>query len=467
MTDLQNRATAMVHFEAFSSFNSSPSPIFPFGSMNSYKFVFVAPFRWLIKHLQTAIPSHPSQVPNAHFTVPYSKDWLSRHRARNTEHKARYAAHKKYGPVIRIAPTELSINCLEDDVKTFYGGGFEEEERYSMFSNYSHSVVFSHVYSNSFIHASEALMEILRSITYDRFIPRMRVWAETGTPVDIFLENNALFMDLTSAYFLGLKNSSNLVEDPDKKTVLQNFEVGLGGLNQGKAAASQAMEDFSRSMANRALETLQSKDTNEIGSYPTVYGHICQNPETSEPVSAEIINHTAAPHEGLSITIDSLRLLNAVLMETLRLYPAVLGPFTHQVPEMGAMIGKYLIPGGVAVSASVYTLHRNPDVFPDPLKWNPDRWLDASPEANKQMMRWHCCFGSGGSMCIGNHFAVRIMKAVTVAVFKEFQSVIVPETKIEQVEGFIGRPAGYSIMLAFKRIDAALEKENPGQTGEP
>ncbi|KAM0176813.1 hypothetical protein ACHAPF_004670 [Botrytis cinerea] len=105
--------------------------------------------------------------------------------------------------------------------------------------------------------------------------------------------------------------------------------------------------------------------------------------------------------------IDSLPLLDAILMETLRLYPAVLGPFTHKVLEKGAMIGKYLIPGGVTISASAYTLHRNPDVFPDPLKWNPDRWLDASPEANKQMMRWHCAFGSGRSMCSGNYFAVR------------------------------------------------------------
>lgn len=91
---------------------------------------------WLVKRLQTAITSHPCQVPNADSTVPNSESWLSGHRAKNTEHKARYAAHKMYGPVIRIAPTEFSINCLEDDVKTFNGDGFETEERYSMFSNY-------------------------------------------------------------------------------------------------------------------------------------------------------------------------------------------------------------------------------------------------------------------------------------------------------------------------------------------
>ncbi|TGO48771.1 hypothetical protein BCON_0230g00140 [Botryotinia convoluta] len=458
----------------------------------TYTVVTVASCIWLIKHLQTAILSPLSQIPNAHFTTLYSKLWLFWHRANDTEHKARYAAHRKYGPVIKIAPRELSINCLEDGVKTVYGGGFEKGEWYSMFLNYGHSVLFSmkeapvhterkrmlsHVYSNSFIQASEALTETLRNITYNRFIHRMRVWAETGTPVNIFQENKALFMDLTSAYFFGLKNASNLVEDPDKKLVLRNFELGLGGLfwrldvpnltkwmgrfgmsplDEGIASASQAMEGFILSMANRAQDTLQSEDTNEIESYPTVYGQLRQKLEVSETVSteqldtvvaAEMLDHIAASYEGLSITtellsvnldttpsqqIDSLPLLNAILMETLRLYPAGLGAFTRQVPEKGAI---------------------NSDVFPDPLKWDPDRWLDASPEAKKQMLRWHWAFGSGGRMCIGNHFAIRMMKAVIVAVFKEFQSVVVPETKIEQVEGFIEHPAGYSIMLAFRRAD--------------
>ncbi|KAF7947047.1 uncharacterized protein EAE97_004296 [Botrytis byssoidea] len=500
--------------------------------MNPYTVVSVASFIWLIKRLETAILSPLSQIPNAHFTTPYLKLWLFWHRANDTEHKVRYAAHKKYGPVIRVAPRELSINCLEGGVKTVYGGGFEKGEWYSMFLNYGHSVLFSmketpvhterkrmlsHVYSNSFIQASEALTEILRNITYSRFIPRMRIWAEKGIPVNIFQENKALFMDLTSAYLFGLKNASNLVEDPGKKMILRNFELGLCGLfwrldvpnltkwmarfgmsplNEGIASASQAMEDFILSMANQARDTLHSEDAEEIDSYPTVYGQLRQKLEASETLSAdqidtvvaaEMLDHITASHEGLSITvsylmaelarhtsitsrlqkellsvnlditpsqqIDSLPLLNAILMETLRLYPAGLGAFTRQVPEKGGMIGKYSVPGGITVSASAYTLHRNSEVFPDPLKWNPDRWLDASPEARKQMLRWHWAFGSGGRMCIGNHFAIRMMKAVTVAVFKEFQSVIVSETKIEQVEGFIGHPAGYSIMLAFKSAD--------------
>jgi len=46
---------------------------------------------------------------------------------------------------------------------------------------------------------------------------------------------------------------------------------------------------------------------------------------------------------------------------------------------------------------SPFSLHRNPDVFKDPLDFNPDRWLDASVE----MKKWFWAFSSGGRMCIG------------------------------------------------------------------
>lgn len=108
----------------------------------AYTVVSVASCIWLLKHLQTAILSPLSQIPNAHFTTPYSNLWLFWHRANDTEHKARHDAHKKYGPVIRIAPRELSINCLEDGVKTVYGGGFEKGEWYSMFLNYGYVIIF-------------------------------------------------------------------------------------------------------------------------------------------------------------------------------------------------------------------------------------------------------------------------------------------------------------------------------------
>jgi unspecific monooxygenase len=92
---------------------------------------------WILKHFQ-AIPHSPSlsEIPNAHFSTPYSRCWLLWLKATGREHRGRDAAHKRFGPVIRIGPKELSVNCIENGVRTIYGGDFEKAAWYSNLQNY-------------------------------------------------------------------------------------------------------------------------------------------------------------------------------------------------------------------------------------------------------------------------------------------------------------------------------------------
>jgi hypothetical protein len=94
---------------------------------------------------------------------------------------------------------------------------------------------------------------------------------------------------------------------------------------------------------------------------------------------------------------DKCVYLNAVIKETLRLYAPL--P-TYEPRSMGAnsVIEGYSIPAGTVVGMSPYTLHRNAEVFKDPLTFNPDRWLGGEAA---EMNRWFWAFSSGGRMCIG------------------------------------------------------------------
>ncbi|KAI1856363.1 hypothetical protein JX265_011610 [Neoarthrinium moseri] len=136
-------------------------------------------------------------------------------------------------------------------------------------------------------------------------------------------------------------------------------------------------------------------------------------------------------------SLDGLPLLSAILMETLRLHQPVPGP-QPRVSHAGATLeGVGTLPSGVQVSANALCLHRNEDVFPNPNEWTPHRWMKEGAkddERLKEMNRWFWAFGSGGRMCIGNHFAILHMKAALAAIYSRFATEIVDDSGIEQLE---------------------------------
>ena len=47
-------------------------------------------------------------------------------------------AHVKHGPIIRLGPNEVSVNCLDGGVRTIYMGEFEKPFFYDQFQNYGY-----------------------------------------------------------------------------------------------------------------------------------------------------------------------------------------------------------------------------------------------------------------------------------------------------------------------------------------
>jgi hypothetical protein len=103
--------------------------------------------------------------------------------------------------------------------------------------------------------------------------------------------------------------------------------------------------------------------------------------------------------------VDSLPLLDAMILETLRRHPSVPGRQPRRTPRTCSLGGYDDIPPNITVQCYAYSLHHTPEVFPDPLSWKPERWLDASPTELATMRKWFWAFGSGGRMCIGSNFA--------------------------------------------------------------
>lgn len=182
--------------------------------------------------------------------------------------------------------------------------------------------------------------------------------------------------------------------------------------------------------------------------------------------------------------VDALPYLEAVIMETLRLYPSVPGGQPRKVPRPCILGGYDGIPPGTTVQCYAYCLHRTPEVFPDPETWNPDRWINASKDELSNMRRWFWAFGSGGRMCIGSNFAwfckwklslndtgphvlrlklaiviegnannylVTAMKHVVGSIYTNFTSSIHDTGSMELLDAYLAGPKGHKVEIQFAR----------------
>jgi len=100
--------------------------------------------------------------------------------------------------------------------------------------------------------------------------------------------------------------------------------------------------------------------------------------------------------------LPKLALALRVFKESLRLYPPVY--LFGRVAVMDVQVGDYILPKGTVVLLSPFSLHRRPELWPDPERFDPERFLPVE-EARRDRSAF-IPFSAGPRTCIGNHFAL-------------------------------------------------------------
>ena len=115
---------------------------------------------------------------------------------------------------------------------------------------------------------------------------------------------------------------------------------------------------------------------------------------------------------------DQLPILDAVIRETLRLYPPVAGGQPRNTNKM-VVLCEVEVFSGAQVSAQAWTLHREGNVFGEDVEsWRPDRWLNCSlgSERRKEMYRWFWAFGSESRKCIGEELGLSNLRVAIASI---------------------------------------------------
>lgn len=136
------------------------------------------------------------------------------------------------------------------------------------------------------------------------------------------------------------------------------------------------------------------------------------------------------PLEGrtpLSADRGALPWTTAVVHETLRLYPPF-WVFPRHV-EADDELGGYAIPAGSTVMISPYLTQRHPELWPEPHRFNPERFLSGgvTPQRARASAMY---FGFGPRTCVGNHLAMLEVTAALACLAQRFELTRVGEAPV-------------------------------------
>ncbi|XP_070556746.1 cytochrome P450 3A24-like [Ptychodera flava] len=174
------------------------------------------------------------------------------------------------------------------------------------------------------------------------------------------------------------------------------------------------------------------------------------NPDIQVKLCSEIDDVMADYDEPNYDAVSKMPYLDMVVCETLRMYPPVIR-FDRQCTENVTIAGIH-IPKGMVVAIAIYTIHHNPEIYPDPEKFIPERFTKEEKE-KRHPYAW-LPFGAGPRNCIGMRFALLEAKIGLVRIFQKFAFEPCAETEIPVQlgkTGFISPKKGIKLSVKSRR----------------
>lgn len=383
--------------------------------------------------------------------------------------------HDEYGPVVRVAPNELSYCSAQawNDIygprpgqgqMPKYGGPENNSEGFGRLNMINATIadhsrmrrLVAHAFSDKAMRAQEPIIQEYVDVLMKKLEER------EGQDVDICAWLNYTTFDLTgdlafgetfnclteaafnpwvSLIFNNLKmmvygNAARLIPGLSKllmklapKEVIEqgiaHMELCKEKANKRLAATTDRPDIMSYIIKHNEKETGMSLEEIQAQSYVIIIGgsettatalsgavyFLCSNPDTMQELQKEIRAAFTNEKDITFTSVSQLKYLLAVLNESLRMYPPVPGNFPREVPKTGAMVDGLFVPSGSAVGVCQWAANHSAANFRDPYAFHPERWTGEEKYAADTRDAFQP-FSVGPRNCVGKNLAYMEMRLI-------------------------------------------------------
>ncbi|KAG9310452.1 cytochrome P450 [Chiua virens] len=186
-------------------------------------------------------------------------------------------------------------------------------------------------------------------------------------------------------------------------------------------------------------------------------------PETQEVVYTQLDAVVGRDAPPTFADWTALTELQAFILEALRWRPV--NPFgAPRRASKDVFWNGYCIPAGATVFGNHWSIARDPEVFPDPERFNPQRWIGPDGNIKSEMKAYS--FGFGRRTCVGSNLAIRSLYIAAASIFWSFKIAEDSKRPIDDtafVPGIVSHPKPFSLLFE-PRMDVAQLREVMGHS---
>ncbi|SDM62231.1 cytochrome P450 [Allokutzneria albata] len=169
---------------------------------------------------------------------------------------------------------------------------------------------------------------------------------------------------------------------------------------------------------------------------------LSQHPGTQERLHAELAA-VVGDRDPEWTDLPGLELTGRVVRETLRLHPPS-WIFTRTT-TVDSRIGRHAVPAGTVIIYSPYLIHHLPDLYPDPRRFDPDRWLP--DRAASRPRSAFVGFGAGARKCIGDAFAVAELTLSLATIATRWHVLPASRRKVRAARSALASPKNLRLLI--------------------